>query len=198
MFTNFITPARGRTRFYHCLPMRSLIPRRRITTPTDSSVVVDAATPPPTISSRAAASPIQSIRVVRRPYPSDVCVVLLRNKRRLSHREVTNVFDNFPAENVYIASFHDLDHQGRRCPRGLLDRHRLARDQRPAYRQPRHAANDPHRDRHAAIPPEARSAGNCAASARGSSASSCRRCRTPCSPTACKASTNSRPRPASS
>ncbi|OXI24322.1 hypothetical protein CFB43_06385 [Burkholderia sp. AU15512] len=60
MFTNFITPARGRTRFYHCLPMRSLIPRRRITPPTDSSVVVDAAAPPPTISSRAAASPIQS------------------------------------------------------------------------------------------------------------------------------------------
>lgn len=25
MFTNFITPARGRTRFYHCLRMRSLI-----------------------------------------------------------------------------------------------------------------------------------------------------------------------------
>ncbi|OXI62919.1 hypothetical protein CFB47_06595 [Burkholderia sp. AU27893] len=33
MFTNFITPARGRTRFYHCLPMRSLIPRRRIAMP---------------------------------------------------------------------------------------------------------------------------------------------------------------------
>lgn len=33
MFTNFITPARGRTRFYHCLRMRSLIPPRRIATP---------------------------------------------------------------------------------------------------------------------------------------------------------------------
>lgn len=33
MFTNFITPARGRTRFYHCLRMRSLIPPRRIAAP---------------------------------------------------------------------------------------------------------------------------------------------------------------------
>ncbi|OXI44647.1 hypothetical protein DF153_13080 [Burkholderia cenocepacia] len=33
MFTNFITPARGRTRFYHCLRMRSLIPPRRIAIP---------------------------------------------------------------------------------------------------------------------------------------------------------------------
>ncbi|ASE96443.1 hypothetical protein E2P84_28010 [Burkholderia cepacia] len=32
MFTNFITPARGRTRFYHCLRMRSLILRRRMAT----------------------------------------------------------------------------------------------------------------------------------------------------------------------
>ena len=197
MFTNFITPARGRTRFYHCLPMRSLFRGAASRHPR----IHPLSSTPPHRRQRFPPAPqhprYNRIRVVRRPYPSDVCVVLLRNKRRLSHREVTNVFDNFPAENVYIASFHDLDHQGRRCPRGLLDRHRLARDQRPAYRQPRHAANDPHRDRHAAIPPE-RSAGNCAASARGSSASSCRRCRTPCSPTACKASTNSRPRPASS
>ncbi|CAM2184223.1 hypothetical protein BO443_50343 [Burkholderia orbicola] len=28
---------------------------------------------------------------------------LSRNKRRVRHREVTNVFDNSPAENVYIA-----------------------------------------------------------------------------------------------
>ncbi|NTY37747.1 hypothetical protein FCJ57_15630 [Burkholderia diffusa] len=32
MFTNFITPARGRTGFYHCLCMRSLIPARCIGT----------------------------------------------------------------------------------------------------------------------------------------------------------------------
>ncbi|RQZ17332.1 hypothetical protein DIE15_12445 [Burkholderia sp. Bp9031] len=32
MFTNFITPAKGRTRFYHCLHMRSLIHAQYIAT----------------------------------------------------------------------------------------------------------------------------------------------------------------------
>ncbi|RQZ23477.1 hypothetical protein DIE14_25500 [Burkholderia sp. Bp9017] len=33
MFTNFITPAKGRTRFYHCLRVRSLIRTHRIAMP---------------------------------------------------------------------------------------------------------------------------------------------------------------------
>lgn len=41
MFTNFITPARGRTRFYHCLRMRSPYSPHRIATP------AIAASPPP-------------------------------------------------------------------------------------------------------------------------------------------------------
>lgn len=76
MFTNFITPARGRTRFYHCLPMRSLIPRRRITPPR----IHPLSSTPPHRRQRFPPAPqhprYNRIRVVRRPYPSDVCVVL--------------------------------------------------------------------------------------------------------------------------
>ncbi|RQS27024.1 hypothetical protein DIE03_22070 [Burkholderia sp. Bp8992] len=56
MFTNFITPARGRTRFYHCLRMRSLIPPR---SSRPARVITTDTTHPP-IFSRAATSPIQS------------------------------------------------------------------------------------------------------------------------------------------
>lgn len=81
MFTNFITPARGRTRFYHCLRMRSLIPPRRIATPSSSHCVY------PRIRHRYDTAddfvPRRNIprynrpHVVRRPQPSDVCVVLV-------------------------------------------------------------------------------------------------------------------------
>ncbi|VWD20150.1 hypothetical protein BCO18442_03855 [Burkholderia contaminans] len=40
MFTNFITPARGRTRFYHCLRMRSLILQCRIAIPAPSGGII--------------------------------------------------------------------------------------------------------------------------------------------------------------
>ncbi|ORT84612.1 hypothetical protein B7G54_18805 [Burkholderia puraquae] len=107
MFTNFITPARGRTRFYHCLRMRSLILRRRIATlPPPQGILVcrrhrRAAAHdfllrrniPDTIESASSGGPIRQTFVS----------CFLRNKRRLRHREVTNIFDNFPAENVYIA-----------------------------------------------------------------------------------------------
>ncbi len=105
MFTNFITPARGRTRFYHCLAHAfpySAGPSDRHRTA--SCRAFDTDTTRPTISSRAAPSPDTIDRA-----PSDSLNRLTfvscfsRNKRRVRHREVTNVFDNSPAENVYIA-----------------------------------------------------------------------------------------------
>ena len=112
MFTNFITPARGRTRFYHCLAHAfpySAVPHRdtgrhRIA----SSSAFDADTTPtphgPPISSRPATCP-DTIDRASSHGPNGLTFVscFSRNKRRVRHREVTNVFDNSPAENVYIA-----------------------------------------------------------------------------------------------
>ncbi len=107
MFTNFITPARGRTRFYHCLRMRSLILRCRIAIPAPSRGIIKRKRRP-----RAAGNDFLLHRTIPDTieYASSGGLIrqtfvscFLRNKRRVRHREVTNVFDNSPAENVYIA-----------------------------------------------------------------------------------------------
>lgn len=79
MFTNFITPARGRTRFYHCLahafpysaaPHRDTGHRR-----TASACAFDTDTTPDDFIPRRRLRRYNRSRVVRRRQPSDVCVV---------------------------------------------------------------------------------------------------------------------------
>ena len=193
MFTNFITPARGRTRFYHCLPMRSLF-RGAVTTPTDSSVVVDAATPandflprrsiPDTIESASSDGPIRQTFVS----------CFLRNKRRLSHREVQTFSiisrpKTFTSQAFMTSTIKDV--AALAASRSPPSRARSTpRIPSPATLQTIRTAIDTLQFRPAL-------AGQLRGE-RALSASSCRRCPNPCSPTACKASTNSRPRPASS
>lgn len=84
MFTNFITPARGRTRFYHCLRMRSLIPPRRIAMPAVIAPLRPAHSMPIRHRHHTAAGFLprrdrrryNRPRVVRRLQPSDVCIAL--------------------------------------------------------------------------------------------------------------------------
>ncbi len=84
MFTNFITPARGRTRFYHCWRMRSLIPRAPYRAPAIVAPLRPAHSAPIRHRCHTADDfvPRRTLprynrpRVVRRPQPSDVCVVL--------------------------------------------------------------------------------------------------------------------------
>lgn len=85
MFTNFITPARGRTRFYHCLahafphcaaPHRDTGHRRTVSSRafgTDTTPIPHGRRFRPAPHLR----PIQSTARVGRPEPSDVCIVLI-------------------------------------------------------------------------------------------------------------------------
>ncbi|KAB1585164.1 hypothetical protein C5O75_032935 [Burkholderia cepacia] len=92
MFTNFITPARGRTRFYHCLRMRSLILRRRMATSPGAARIHARIHPvqstPEQRRPRFSPAPqhprYNRIRVVRRPHPSDVCIALFAKQASLA------------------------------------------------------------------------------------------------------------------
>ncbi|NTZ83631.1 hypothetical protein FCJ61_11625 [Burkholderia metallica] len=113
MFTNFITPAKGRTRFYHCLahafPDSRAMHRdaARLAAPSSAEFIwrnrrrCDSRRRFPPAPQH---PPIQSKPRARRG-PNRLMFVscFLRNTHRARHREVTNVFDNSPAENVYIA-----------------------------------------------------------------------------------------------